>query len=45
MALEKEQIETKAQEILNQLNGYTTEDVQNLTFKIRELSRQVRLTF
>lgn len=45
MNIEKEKIESKAQEIVKQLNGYTIEEITELTYKIRELSRNIKLLF
>lgn len=39
------EIEIKAQEIIKLLNGYTIEEIQDVTFKVRELARSVKLTF
>lgn len=41
----KEEITEKAQEILNQLTNYTFEDIQNITYEIRQLTRNMKLLF
>jgi len=41
----KQEIETKAQEILNQLSDFTYDDIQNITYEVRNLTRKMKLLF